>query len=97
MPVLAETGASKEERDKDSLIIIVKRMELTFNDKECQVLSFTDITMYHQLHKEQENIRMLKMLNMSVNHEMLTPLKANIEISSRLFRKLKKESEKQMA
>ena len=72
-------------------------MDLTFNEKECQVLNFTDITMYNQLQKEQENIRMLKTLNMSVNHEMLTPLKANIEISSRLFRKLKDENDKQMA
>ena len=29
--------------------IIVKRMDLTFNERECQLLNFTDITTYKQL------------------------------------------------
>ena len=35
--------------------------------------------------------RLLRALNMSVHHEMLAPLKANMEISMRLFNRLKQE------
>lgn len=34
---------------------------------------------------------------MSVHHEMLAPLKANMEISMRLYNRLKQEDLKQMA
>ena len=40
---------------------------------------------------------MLKTLNASVHHEMLAPLKANIDISRRLFRELKSKKLKSMA
>ena len=40
---------------------------------------------------------MLKMLNMSVHHEMLAPLRANVDIAERLIHKLSKSSlEKKM-
>ena len=58
--------------------IIVKRMDLTFNDRECQVINFTDITMYHRLEKEKQSNKSLKMLTTSVSHEMLGPLDANV-------------------
>ena len=58
--------------------IIVKRMDLLFNDKECQLLSFADITTYKRLKQEEETNRLLKMLMTSVSHEMLAPLKANV-------------------
>ena len=34
--------------------LIVKRMNLTFNDEECQVLNFTDVTTKKRLHEEQQ-------------------------------------------
>ena len=37
------------------------------------------------------------MLNASVHHEMLAPLKANLEIAMRLLKSLKREDRKQMA
>ena len=77
--------------------IIVKRMDITFNEKECQLLNFTDITSYKRLKKQEEINRLLKTLNASVHHEMLAPLKANMEISMRLYKQLKNKIEKQMA
>ena len=68
--------------------IIVKRMDLLFNDKECQVLTFTDITMYYQLKKEEERNKLLTTLNTSVHHEMLGPLMANVEFAERLIKNL---------
>ena len=37
---------------KHDKTLIVKRMDLQFNSKPCQVLNFTDITMYKQLKQE---------------------------------------------
>ena len=62
---------------------------MTFNEKECWVINFSDITTYKRLKQEEETTRLLKTLNASVHHEMLTPLKANVEISERLIRRLK--------
>ena len=49
-----------EETDRT---IIVKRMDLTFNEIECQVLNFTDITAYKRLKQEEEKNRLLKVVN----------------------------------
>ena len=63
-------------------------MDLIFNDTECQVLNFADITAFKRLKQEEESNRLLKMLNTSVHHEMIAPLKANINISERLIKLL---------
>ena len=73
---------------------IVKRGKLTFNDSECQLLNFTDITMYRRLKKEEETNRFLKTLNASVHHEMIGPLKVNVELCERLISKLPNTQEK---
>ena len=78
--------------------IIVKRMNLTYNETECQVLNFADITSYKRLKQEEERNRLLRMLNTSVHHEMVAPLRANVDISERLVTRLAKfPVEKKMA
>ena len=72
-------------------------MNLKFNDKECKVLNFTDISTYKRLKKEKETNRLLTTLNASVQHELLAPLKGNIELSRRLEKELKNNNHKQMA
>ena len=42
-----------QDNDGDSKIFIVKRYDLILNDQECQMLNFTDITIYQKL-KAQE-------------------------------------------
>ena len=42
--------------------IIVKRMNLKFNNKDCEVINFTDITTYKRLKHEEETNRLLKKL-----------------------------------
>ena len=70
--------------------IIVKRMDYMFQEKECQIINITDLTAYIKLQKEESTNRLLKTLNASVHHEMLTPVKTMIEISERLVKKLSK-------
>ena len=71
----------------------MKRMDLMFNEKECQVLNFTDMTMDLQLKREEEKNRMLKALNMSVHHEMLGPLKVNIDNSCQLIKLINRQND----
>ena len=82
-----ETDMEREKYEKD-ITLIVKRMEFIFNDKECQVLNFTDITTYKRLKKEEEKGRLLNTLYTSVHHEMLGPLKANVDIAILLMKNL---------
>ena len=74
----------------------MKRVGLIFNDKECQVLNFTDITAYKNLEEEKETSRLLKTLNESVHHEMIGPLKTNVDICKRLAASLPNKAEKRM-
>ena len=67
-------------------------MDLTFNEKECQVLNFTDMTMDLKLKREEEKNRMLNALNMSVHHEMLGPLRINIDTASQLIKLLNRQN-----
>ena len=45
--------------------------------------------MYVRLKREEEKNRLLSTLNMSVHHEMIGPLKININVIQRLLRHLK--------
>ena len=65
-------------------------MNFTFNDEKCVMISFTDISTFQQLKHEQEMNNLLKTLNASVHHEMLVPLKVNVEMAHRLLKSLKK-------
>ena len=76
---------------------IVKRTELKFNEIDCQVLNFSEITTYKKLKKEEENNRLLRALNVSAHHEMLGPLQANIDIAARLVKRLKDEELQRMS
>ena len=53
------------------------------------MINFSDITAYKRLEQEKEMNRLLKTLNTSVHHEMLTPLKANVDIAKRMINLLK--------
>ena len=52
------------------------------------MLNFTDTTMDLKLKREEEKNRMLNALNMSVHHEMLGPLRVNIDSASQLIKLL---------
>ena len=77
--------------------LIVKRTELSYNDIDCQVLNFSEITTYKKLKQEEEINRLLRARNASAHHEMLGPLQANIDISTRLVKRLKDKELKRMS
>ena len=69
--------------------LLVKRSKLSFNEKDCQVFNFQDISTYRRLKREEENNKLLAILCSSVHHEMTGPLRCGIELAVRLMRNLK--------
>ena len=58
---------------------------MTFDEQECLVVNFTDISAYVNLQEQQESYNLLKTLNAQVHHEMIVPLKVNIEMAQILL------------
>ena len=56
-------------------------------------MNFIDVTAFIKLKQEKESNELLKQLNTTVHHEMLAPLKANVDICQRLLRKLRSNEE----
>ena len=73
---------------KHDQTMIVKRTNLLFNNKECVVLNFEDISAVKRLKLEEEKTRVMSALYSSVHHEMIGPLKSNEEAAVRLIRSL---------
>ena len=55
------------------------------------MINFSEITAYKRLEQEEEMNRILRTLNTSVHHEMLAPLKANVDIAKRMINLLKND------
>ena len=51
-------------------------------------MNFTNITTYRRLKREEEKTRLLSTLNHSTHHEMLGPLRANVDVTEILIRLL---------
>ena len=59
-------------------------MKIIFNGKESQLLTFTDTTIHKRLESQENKNRLLKTMNASMHHEILTPLKVIVQIAERL-------------
>ena len=57
---------------------------MDFDGKESQLLTFNDMTVYKRLQVEENKNRQLKSLNASMQHEILTPLKINLQVAEGL-------------
>ena len=63
---------------------MMKSINMVYNNIDCHVLNFQDMTSYFGLQRQQEKYRLIKMLNTSIHHEMIAPLKAIMDISLHL-------------
>ena len=88
----ASSDSQKQER-----ILCVKRIDMILDNTECQAVSFIDISPYAWLRQQEEQNKILKVLNTTVHHEMLGPLRANIEISQVLYQSLSNMRLKKLA
>ena len=65
--------------------IIVKKMSLNFNEKQSTVINLTDVSAFYQLKQKEDANNLLETLIASVHHEMVVPLKVNVEMAERLI------------
>ena len=56
----------------------MKRTKLIFNDKECVLLNFQDLTTFKNLKIAEKKSKLMTTLYSSVHHEMMGPLKNNV-------------------
>ena len=90
-----ETDLESEGEFHD-LTLIVKRTKLRFNEKECIVLNFQDITTYKKLKYEEDKGKLLSTLCSSVHHEMIDPLKNIVNIAVNLIRRLRDRAQREL-
>ena len=67
---------------------------MIYKDSKCITLQFTDLTANIKLKREQQRSKMLQMLNATVHHEMLSPLKSNVILTKRLVKEFKFEDKR---
>ena len=72
-------------------------MRIKFNELECQLLKFTDVTIYQKYKEQKEKSELLNSLNTSVHHEMICPLNINVNIAEELINKIHDEEIKTLA
>ena len=96
LPSINLIGGSEENEQKD-FTLIVKRTYLTLYDQDCTVLNFTDISANKYLKQEEEKNRQITAHTTSIHHEMLVPLRNNIEFAECLTKHLTQEDLKKKA
>ena len=93
-----ETESAQESEGKLlDKTLLVKRSKLMFNDKECIVLTFQDISTIKKLKHEEQKSRLMSTLYSSVNHEIIGPLKSNEQAALRLIRGIQDQSLREQA
>ena len=90
----AQNANSSEDQER---FLIVKRKDIIFDKKRCQLIKFTDISTYKWLEQKEEKHRLLTTLNATIHHEMLAPLNAKKAIARYLQTKLDDEKDRELA
>ena len=62
---------------------------MRFNNFDCSLVTFTNISLYKQLKQQEEMSGILATLNASIHHEMLTPLGNNVQVATELQKQIK--------
>ena len=60
-------------------------MKILFEGKESELLTFIDMTVHKRLQTQEIKNELLVTLNASMHHEIVTPIKVNIEMAERLM------------
>ena len=70
---------------------------MVFNNIDCAVINLTDMTSYLSLERQKEKLRLIKLLNTTIHHEMVAPLKAQMDISNCILENSTDQKNRQMA
>ena len=85
--LMVSNALSDEYSDEKSNVrqITVTRMKIFFEGKESELLTFIDMTVHKRLQTQEIKNELLITLNASMHHEIVTPIKVNIEMAERLM------------
>ena len=81
----------------EARLLILKRNNLIFDNRQCEVISIYDITAYKRLEIEEKRNKVLMALNKTVHHGMLVPLRACHEASKYLLERMRHKLDKELA
>ena len=83
MPSPEEANIEEEDQEISfpETTLIVKRLDLTFNNRDCQLITFIDITAFRNLDKAKKMTQTLKIMNRAVSHELLAPLSSTVQLA----------------
>ena len=79
LPIAPEKGDDEELPTERTLV--VKRFDLTFRGRDCQLISFADATATQSQAGLKKENKMLKMMNLAISHELLVPLSATAQLT----------------
>lgn len=57
---------------------------MIFNNKQCKVVTLRDISSLNEVAKLSADNKMLNLISSQISHEMLTPLRAIIQITEQV-------------
>ena len=86
-----------EKKDIHDQSLIVNRVPIRFDGRDCRLLTFTNLTSYKKLKEQEEMAQRIETMNASIHHEMLTPLAINVEVADRLKEQVQGDDLKDMA
>ena len=90
---------AKGSEDEDDRIFDVNFQPLTYQNRECTLVSVRDISELRKFQKISENNKILTLLTSSVTHEMITPLRCIIQFTHNVLKQtpdLKQRKELQL-
>jgi K+-sensing histidine kinase KdpD len=104
MEIISEKGLSikmmlkkQQDQPQEYRRLHFSLTNLMFNDQECKVATFRDVTEKKQLGLMKETNKLLHMLTSSVTHEMVTPLKCMISFAAIVLKELQNSSKRKEA
>jgi hypothetical protein len=67
------------------------KQKLIFNNRECEVLTFKDVSYVMKLLQLSSQLNLVKLMTASITHELVTPLRCIIQFTETLMKQCKNE------
>lgn len=94
---LQGTGLLFETQCEKKKIVLISSRNLSYDGRDCQMLTMRDLTSYYQYRRVKTEAENLSFMNSTVSHEMMTPLNCVVFFSQRLVNCLQKQSDLHIA
>ena len=75
----------KKKQDPEEKVLLLTHNKITFNNKDCSILTINDLTKSRKSEMLETRNNMLNLLTANVSHEMTTPLSCIISFSEMII------------